>query len=37
MDIMEIIEAEKLEYVLNYGENDKGFKTCKIEDVFTEE
>ena len=36
MDIMEAIEAEKLEYVLDYGENDKGFKTFKIEDVFTD-
>ena len=36
MDIMEAIESEKLEYVLNYGENDKGFKTFKIEDAFTE-
>ena len=37
MDVMEAIEAEKLEYVLDYGENDKGFKTFKIEDVFTSE
>lgn len=35
MDIMEAIEADKLEYVLDYGENDKGFKTFKIEDVFS--
>jgi len=35
MDIMEALEAEKLEYVLHYGENDKGFKTFAIEDVFT--
>lgn len=35
MDVMEAIEAEKLEYVLDYGENDKGFKTYKIDDVFT--
>ncbi|CQR75089.1 hypothetical protein SOV_35920 [Sporomusa ovata DSM 2662] len=36
MDVMEAVEAEQLEYVLDYGENDKGFKTFKIEDVFTE-
>jgi hypothetical protein len=35
MDVMEAIEAEKLEYVLDYGENDKGYKTYKIDDVFT--
>lgn len=35
MDVMEAIEAEKLEYVLEYGENDKGYKTFKIEDVFS--
>jgi len=35
MDIMETIESEKLEYVLDYGENDKGFKTFKVEDVFS--
>lgn len=34
MDVTEAIEVEKLEYVLDYGENDKGFKTYKIEDVF---
>jgi hypothetical protein len=32
---MEAIESETLEYVLDYGENDKGFKTFKIEDVFS--
>lgn len=36
MDVMEAIEAEGLEYVLDYGENDKGFKTYKIVDVFTD-
>ncbi|MBP2654230.1 MAG: hypothetical protein H6Q73_1799 [Firmicutes bacterium] len=36
MDIMEAIETEKLEYVIDYGENDKGYKTYKIEDVFIE-
>lgn len=35
MDIMEAIETDKLEYVLEYGENDKGFKTYKIDDVFS--
>lgn len=35
MDIVEAVEAEQLEYVLDYGENNKGFKTFKIEDVFT--
>lgn len=35
MDMTEAIEAEGLEYVLDYGENDKGFKTFRIEDVFT--
>ncbi|MBP2655619.1 MAG: hypothetical protein H6Q73_3188 [Firmicutes bacterium] len=34
MDVMEAIEVEKLEYILDYGENDKGYKTYKIEDVF---
>lgn len=37
MDVMEAIEEEKLEYALDYGENDKGFKTYKILDVFTGE
>jgi hypothetical protein len=36
MDITEAIETEKLEYVLDYGENDKGYKTYKIEDVFSD-
>ena len=35
MDIAEAIESEGLEYVLEYGENDKGFKTYRIEDVFS--
>ena len=35
MDVMEGIETENLEYILHYGENDKGFKTFKIEDVFS--
>ena len=34
LDITEAIESEKLEYVLDYGENEKGFKTFKIEEVF---
>lgn len=33
MDMMEIIK-DKLEYVLDYGENKKGYKTFVIEDVF---
>ncbi|MDF2568676.1 MAG: hypothetical protein K0R55_280 [Sporomusa sp.] len=36
MDVTEAIETEKLEYVLDYGENDKGYKTYKIEDVFSD-
>jgi hypothetical protein len=36
LDITEAIETEKLEYVLDYGENDKGYKTYKIEDVFSD-
>ena len=35
MDIAEAIESEGLEYVLEYGENDKGYKTYRIEDVFS--
>ena len=35
MDISEAIESEGLEYVLDYGENDKGYKTYRIEDVFS--
>ena len=35
MDITEAIESEGLEYVLDYGENDKGYKTYRIEDVFS--
>ena len=35
MDIMEGIETEKLEYILDYGENEKGYKTYKILDVFS--
>lgn len=34
-EIVDAIEQEGLEYVLNYGENDKGFNTFKIEDIFT--
>lgn len=35
MDIKEVIDEQKLEYALDYGENDKGFKTFKIEEVFS--
>ena len=35
MDITEAIESEGLEYVLDYGENEKGYKTYRIEDVFS--
>lgn len=34
LDIMEAVESEGLEYVLDYGENDKGYSTFEIEDVF---
>lgn len=35
MDVKEAIDAQKLEYALNYGKNDKGFDTFKIEEVFS--
>jgi len=35
MDISEGIEAENLEYILDYGENDKGYKTYRVDDVFS--
>lgn len=34
MDVMEEIDNQKLEYALDYGENDKGFNTFEITDVF---
>ena len=36
LDVAEEVSAKKLEYALEYGENDKGFKTYKITDVFTD-
>lgn len=34
MDVLEEIDSQKLEYALDYGENDKGFNTFKIVEVF---
>lgn len=36
LDVMEAIDAQKLEYALTLGEN-KGFKTFEITEVFTSE
>lgn len=34
MDVLEEIDSQQLEYALEYGENDKGFNTFKIVEVF---
>ena len=34
MDVLEEIDSQKLEYALEYGENDKGFNTFEIVEVF---
>ncbi len=35
LDIAEEIEKRKLEYLLEYSENDKGYKQYKIKEVYT--
>ena len=35
MDIKEAIDEQKLEYALNYSQNEKGFDVFKIEEVFS--
>ena len=34
LDVMESVDADKLEYALEYGQNEKGFNTFKIIEVF---
>ena len=34
LDVMEAIDADGLEYALEYGQNDKGYNTFKITEVF---
>lgn len=36
LDVQEAVEAQKLEYALEYGKNEKGFSTYEITDVFGE-
>ncbi len=35
LDIMEEIDTQKYEYLLEYGEDNKGFKTYKIKEKYT--
>lgn len=35
LDIHEAIDGDGLEYLLEYGENKKGYKTYKIEEVYS--
>lgn len=37
LDVMEVIGEDKLEYALEFGENEKGYNTFKITDVFLPE
>lgn len=37
LDVAEAVESQKLEYALEYGQNDKGYNTFKIIEVFESE